>query len=850
MVDSNGTKFHLVYQQRDWGEWYSVAQGTTLADLFRRPELFVDAEIEWNAQEANLRLARLAPSFHTATTQPPTALENRRGAARDRYGHWYWINEEQNGLLFCAHGERSPVLFWSSVTLPDCDVPAVDKSRFQPRTPPAPTPLRLSGLTVTAGHYLVVGVIGQGILVFDLHRGGPPTLLLWRLPDEQPFTPWDMAATPDGGLLILDRAHRRYWQLNRHFQLATTLPAPTAEPPLTTFQPKDQPVGSEPRRVKQPVPHVGYTLGGAGALPPPTAPISIECGPAQRVLILEASPAGPSQVYVYEQEALVAVLGLDYPVTDADGNTRQEALNAHDFAFLSLSVADKANAPALPLQIVENAAAGALLSLLFVARRDGNQVIAYQLRADDPTVMPTVIPLVIDVQPDFLPLRRWREKALVAADRQIYYDFGECWIPLGVFPDCVYATAAVIQSPIDFTRRYLPAAPVSAYTLINGLPEQPFDSNRIGCVWHRLLLDAEIPPGAQIGIHARAADDPTLLPALPWLEQPKLYQRSDGAELPYYDPYARRRQDVTLTERAGTWELLLQGIKGRYCQLQLTLLGTGRATPEIQALRLWYPRFSYQQAYLPAIYGEEPLSASFTERFLANFEGFYTNLEDKIVQLSTLLDARTTPPETLEWLAKWLGVVLHPLWDEARRRFFIRFAHRLYSLRGTVSGIIIGLRLFLDEQVDERIFDPACLAASRVRVVEHFLTRTVAGNVFGDPDNSAASGKSVAAAAHRFTVLIPHRFGAGQRNHSEIISMVERILELEKPAHTWFEIKEYWNMFRVGEARLGLDTQIGYSATFQPLLLGDAILPTGYLDYPYPYNIQDRFVMQRNRVTA
>ena len=80
--------------------------------------------------------------------------------------------------------------------------------------------------------------------------------------------------------------------------------------------------------------------------------------------------------------------------------------------------------------------------------------------------------------------------------------------------------------------------------------------------------------------------------------------------------------------------------------------------------------------------------------------------------------------------------------------------------------------------------------------------------------------------------------------------MAERIIELEKPAHTWFDIKEYWNMFRVGEARLGLDTQIGHSTFFQPLVLGDAILPYATLGCPYPLDIQDRFVMGRNQVQS
>ena len=141
-------------------------------------------------------------------------------------------------------------------------------------------------------------------------------------------------------------------------------------------------------------------------------------------------------------------------------------------------------------------------------------------------------------------------------------------------------------------------------------------------------------------INARAADDADTLAGAAWIAQPKPYQRSDGAELPYYDPYAARRNDATLGDRAGTWEILLQDVVGRYVQVQLTLLGTGRVTPEIQALRLWYPRFSYRDHYLPAIYGEDAVSASLTERLLANFEGSYTELEDKIVQISTLLDPR------------------------------------------------------------------------------------------------------------------------------------------------------------------------------------------------------------------
>ena len=106
-MDSNGTRFHLIHLKHDWESWWSVRHGVTLGELFDPANAFPAAEIEWNRGEENLRLARQALQFQGAATQPDTNLANRRGAGRDRYGHWYWIDEAQTGIYFLAQGEQT-----------------------------------------------------------------------------------------------------------------------------------------------------------------------------------------------------------------------------------------------------------------------------------------------------------------------------------------------------------------------------------------------------------------------------------------------------------------------------------------------------------------------------------------------------------------------------------------------------------------------------------------------------------------------------------------------------------------------------------------------------------------------
>ncbi len=837
MADVNGTRYHLLYGLDDWrGSQLVLDDGASvpLRDLLTdSPERNPHVPLEWHVASGSLRLAQQIPIFRHARPARPLDLARRRGAGRDRYGTWYWIDPSESSIRWLPAGTRRVAQWWSSADLARRCILA-DATTFAPCLEPAPPTLLLRGLVVTTRHYLVVGdVTRHGLLVFDLHRGGGPLLLRW--PDDVPFLPWDLAPTPDGGVLVLDRDNLTYWALDADFRL------------LAEVDP-DQPALFQPRQAGAPTNVVrgaahpwGYPLAGGSPAELPLSPVSIESGPQGSALILDTDPARPySIIYEYQAGDLVATYSLEDAVEAADprseaGEMTLFSVAGHDFAYVETGEPQAAprhrgncgcrDQAALAAVAGSSSLAKPPTRTIYVAERNGDQAFAFTLDHQARTLAD---------RHEFLPLRRWGAKALVAADGQAYYDVGERWVPLAVLTECRYAGRAVFTTPTDFR------------------PDrqgQPFDGGLPGCVWHRLFLDAQIPVGTAITVRARAADEPDFLAQTSWLPQPTPYLRGGGSEIPFYNPWADLRAGAQpFPERTGTWEFLFQGVRGRYLQLEVTLLGTGRSTPLLRALRAWYPRFSYSEHYLPAIYREEPVSASFLERWLANVEGFYTDLEDRIEHVAALFSPDTAPPEALDWLACWFGLALDPLWDERRRRFFIRHADQLFRWRGTLSGVEAALRLYLDCRVDESLLPPLARDAGRVRIVERFRTRGVGGLAYGDPTDTgsqtfrALTRHDVAASAHWFTVLVPHDLSDEERD------MVERLVRLEKPAHTAYELKRFWDLFRVGEARLGLDTRLGESSRFAPFRLGESYLPEAYLEAPYPFDIADRLVLDRDRL--
>jgi len=73
--------------------------------------------------------------------------------------------------------------------------------------------------------------------------------------------------------------------------------------------------------------------------------------------------------------------------------------------------------------------------------------------------------------------------------------------------------------------------------------------------------------------------------------------------------------------------------------------------------------------------------------------------------------------------------------------------------------------------------------------------------------------------------------------------LADRIVSLEKPAHTQYEVRLYWGLFRVGEARLGLETQVGASSRSAALVLGRDQLGASHLGFGDASRTPDRLVL-------
>jgi phage tail-like protein len=283
------------------------------------------------------------------------------------------------------------------------------------------------------------------------------------------------------------------------------------------------------------------------------------------------------------------------------------------------------------------------------------------------------------------------------------------------------------------------------------------DSGEQNTIWHRVYLEASIPPGCGVAVWlatSEAFNPPPddgiwhehrfgAVPGEASVDVPQGVWLREPSELPFSPgllPCAQR------PHRSGLWTALIQRprfrvrtLAGRFIWVRVVLHGDGRSTPEVAALRVYGGRRSYITSYLPELYHEtvfapdadvhsEPggprvssTPADFLERLVGTFESVLTPIEDRIAQSWLLTDPAAAPEGALEWLASWVGFSFAPVLPADRRRRMLERAMELYARRGTLKGLALALDLATGGAVERQ----------QIVVLEDFRLRRTFATILG-----------------------------------------------------------------------------------------------------------------------
>ncbi len=436
----------------------------------------------------------------------------------------------------------------------------------------------------------------------------------------------------------------------------------------------------------------------------------------------------------------------------------------------------------------------------------------------------------------------------------------------------------------------LPLLPLSLNTLAAAGATNPsgpaiIDSGTTQCVWHRMFLEAIVPPrcGALIWLTASDSLADLVDPAFQWY--PHILGAADttaisAAMLPGTPTAAWQSipsevafaptllHGAPIENVQGLFMVLVQrtnkvvrNLSGRYLGVRIQLKGDGRNSPQIAGMRVYGPRFSYVQKYLPEIYHEAkfPPEADvdgnstrrdFLERFVDIFESQFTRIEDRIANAYLLMRPESTPDDSLDWLGGWIAIQPNS-YPPGRKRARLEATPSLYQWRGTAKGVTQALDVATNG---------GC-SRGAIIVIEDFRLRHIFATILGAdlsiknnpllPGYSGSSNSIVgdtlflgdpsvqaelqalyesdlhiagsATAVQAFYDQLAYRMTVFVHNQVENVNLklVQRIVEAEKPAHVQAFVKVATQPFMIGLASLlGVNTYLGPEAPSNQVTLG------------------------------
>ncbi len=158
-------------------------------------------------------------------------------------------------------------------------------------------------------------------------------------------------------------------------------------------------------------------------------------------------------------------------------------------------------------------------------------------------------------------------------------------------------------------------------------------------------------------------------------------------------------------------------------------------------------------------------------------------------------DINKTKSEFLSWLASWVDLKLDEGWSDKKKQYLIKIAADLYKYRGTQKGIKVIIEKFFEVEVklEERLAGMAIGCRSTIGSGDAVLMREA------DRDRC-------------FRVIFKEGYLSIKQEKRSILKKIITLLDLEKPAHTWYYFWEYPKKLlpALQPMTIGLHTTIGF----------------------------------------
>jgi phage tail-like protein len=870
------------------------------------------SDFYWNPALHQLTLWPLLYAFPGNPSQSPVAPTDRRGSAADRFGNWYFIDPTRTKILVCNGGDQTIATFWP----PDAPASVTRAGAFGPVAPPAvDEPWQLAGLAVTERNYLVVGSTQPaGLLIFDLYQGGEPRRLLW--PEPVPFAPFDMAPRRGGGVWILDSVNKRYWSLDATFAVSgKEQETVTVTHPGPSFHPLSEPTPAPTATTSYPIGNLLDTASPLASAHPiaiealPDGTVLILDRPDGGASLIErydfGTQIGPPVSLAAIDELLPPGVTLDPTGHDL---AFVPAAGTSDPLAGAVLVALASGFQTLAFSIASAGAGGATLLPLpeyYPMRQFGGRAIVTANGTPYYDFTNRFIPLVEQKRPRYategtlvtpvfdsgIPGCVWHRLLLDAA------------MPLGT---TVQIATRAADDPATLAESPFLAEPPRLYQRPGS--ELPFAVLSVGLSsWELLFQQAT---GRYFQIQITMAGDGRHSPRVRALRA--YYPRFSYMREYLPATYAANDTHGFLDRFLANAESALTPLEGEIAAAQVLFDPRAAPSDALDWLASWFGTsldpawddlrrrlfirhamdlFQWRgtvrgiQMAIDLALSQHPCDAIFTrdDSLLPSgtriIEQFATRLTPPALAGDPTSTAQVQNPSAGTWTPSQGGAALLALWQGAAPGASSSTPATSFPVSAPPdAATATAWTAFTQATLG---FVPTSTTADQTRWTQFLFHRystisalnTAYGTAYPSfasilrPSALPADGPAlsdwfqfeglvmpIANDAHRFRVLIPIPPGASADlpTQQQRLDLVTRLIQLEQPAHTTFDVGFYWAMFRVGQVRLGYDTLLDQGSRVPelapPFVLGHAHLLEGHLAPGFPQDATDRDVMGRSLV--